>query len=141
MNTLFRAVAIAAAMGAATISVNAQAGQFRTEYWGDATGTDIAQVVTDKFTEAYPVAKYKIWLMTDVGTNGQGDVYCTAIAGVTLRHTHETPVNRYSETIIRHNGGSPTVGQRHALAAQCARGAVNNMMSDKMSNIYAPYKE
>lgn len=141
MNALFRAVALAAAMSAATISVNAHAGQFRTDYWGDATGTDIAPVVTDKFTEAYPVAKYKIWLMTNVGTNGQGDLYCTAIAGVTLRHTHETPLQRYFETIIRHNGGSPTVGQQHALAAECARGAVDDMMSDKMSHIYAPYKD
>jgi len=55
--------------------------------------------------------------------------------------SHETPQNRYTYTEIAHHGPVMTVGLRQEFEAECARGAVRNMMSDQLSNIYVPYKK
>jgi hypothetical protein len=141
MKNFVRATAVAFSFCAAVASMPAYAGAFRVNYYGDATAKDIASVVTDAFTKKFPASKYEIFLLASAGQDNEGDDYCYAQTGVIPAGSNETPQMRYSFVGIKHHGQVMTVGLRHEFEAECARGAVRNMMSDQLSNIYLPYKK
>ncbi len=119
------------------------AGQFSINYYGPAGANDISSEVTDEFTKAYPFGKYEIYLYSDAGQLSGGKRYCYAIAGVIPKNSKQMPSLRYTSMQVTNDSYDDVmnVGEINNSAAICARGAVKNMMSDKMSNIYKPNKK
>lgn len=100
---------------------------------------DIASEVTDEFIKKFPVRQWKIFLYSTAGTTANGTAYCYAIAGVTKKDDDRVPRKVYEAVIISPpEKSSMTEGRKYALQTQCAKNAIENMMSVRNLEVYLP---
>lgn len=131
-----RAHCIAAALVACCSP--AVAGVYNTVAFGPAKGADIRDQVPDAFTKLYPADKWSVFLFSDAGMTSSGTPYCYAIAGVSPKGSDKFPINRYTHFIQSQDKEVMTVAKKRTWAIDCARNAVENMMTDDLETLYEP---
>jgi hypothetical protein len=138
MRTLKNLISLRQAAAAATLLVasQAQAGHISTAEFGPARAEDIADLVTEAFTQYFPHDRWSIFLYSSVTFSSRGEPHCYAIAGVTPMGQGRFPVKSYSSHAQRMESQSMTPGEQREFAASCARRAVQNLMSDELDNMY-----
>lgn len=111
----------------------ALAGQFYAI--GSGSGIEIAEniadLVSDKFTEHYPAARYAIHVIYDFQSHAEGGGVGFAVAGVVPRAKGSdwtyTPLDRFVVT-QRYNGARLDAQERQRLGLETIRQAVRHMM-------------
>jgi hypothetical protein len=126
----------AAAALALLMACQAHAGRFTTAEFGPARAEDVADLVTEAFTQSFSHDRWAIVLYSSVTFSGTGQPHCYAIAGVTPKGQDRFPVKSYSSHAQRMEPQSMTPGEQKEFAVSCARRAVRNMMSDEVDNMY-----
>lgn len=124
-----------AAIGLASLGFAASAGQFSAI--GSGTGIDIAEniadLVSDKFTNRYPVSQYSIHVIYDFQTYSDGGGVGFAVAGVVPRAKSKdwvyTPIGRYVVT-QRFNGKAIGPKEKFQLTVETIRLSVEHMMAE-----------
>jgi hypothetical protein len=133
-----RALRTTCAAAIAACSLSAGAGTFNTVAFGLAKGSDIRDQVPDAFTKRYPSDKWSVFLFTEAGMTSGGTPYCFAIAGVSPKGSDKFPINRYTHFIQSQDHEVLTAAKKRAWAIDCARNAVENMMTDDLETLYEP---
>lgn len=128
--------AVAAAV--AVCSMSAVAGVYNAVAFGPAKGADIRDQVPDAFTKRYPADMWSVFLFSDAGMTSGGTPYCYAIAGVSPKGSDKFPINRYTHFIQSQDQEVMTAAKKRAWAIDCARNAVENMMTDDLDTLYEP---
>lgn len=125
-----------AAALALLMASQAHAGRFTTAEFGPVRAEDIADIVTDAFTQRFPANRWSIFLYSSVTFSGTGQPSCHAITGVTPRGQDRFPVHSYTSHVQRMKPQSMSLGEQREFAATCARQAVEDMMGDELDNVY-----
>ena len=118
------------------MACQAHAGRFSTAEFGPARAEDVADLVTEAFTQYFPHDRWAIVLYSSVTLSRTGQPLCYAIAGVSPNGQDRFPVKSYSSHAQATKPQSMTPGEQKEFAVSCARRAVENMMSDEVENMY-----
>ncbi len=119
-----------------SMASQAHAGRFTTAEFGPVRAEDIADLVTEAFTQRFPANRWSIFLYSSVTFSGTGQPSCHAIAGVTPKGQDRFPVHSYASHVQRMKPQSMSPGEQREFAATCARRVIGDMMSDELDNVY-----
>lgn len=126
-------------------SAGASAGTYNTHIYGDGSGIsakDIADLVTEGFTEHFPSSEYAIFIDADAGAlSGGGEPpspYCYAIVGVVKRDGGDPfPMVRFTQALhFPSNSMKVYVEKPKSIALPCVRKAVQTLMKTPFSAAY-----
>jgi hypothetical protein len=79
-----------------------------------------------------------VFLFSDAGMTSGGTPYCYAIAGVSPKGSDRFPTNRYTRFIQSQDKEVLRTAKKRAWAIDCARNAVENMMTEDLDTLYEP---
>jgi prevent-host-death family protein len=92
------------------MACQAHAGRFTTAEFGPVRAEDIADIVTEAFTQRFPANRWSIFLYSSVTFSGTGQPSCHAITGVTPKGQDRFPVHSYSSHVQRMKPQSMSLG-------------------------------
>lgn len=127
----------------------AVAAEFRVQcsYTNDnlrACASAVADIVTDKFTDKFPVARFEIFVHSHVTGFETGGFAAYAVAGVVPRASGQFPANRFLYSMMN---GAPRRFSQIDLAKselEVYRAAVKNLMDrceiSPECDVYVPFK-
>ncbi len=123
----------------------AQAGQYYYSGYGASNSNDVSDIVTDKFTHDFPHTKYEILVISQSGRFANGQPYCAASAGVSLRGLgDQMPVANFNAVQTGNEPLDHTLWsiEKRSFEMHCVRSAVANMMRALAhgQKIYIPHK-